>query len=281
MSQKKSDLEHFFPAWSWLKNYRQDTFQSDLLSSLIVIAMLVPQGMAYAMLAGLPPVTGLYASVIPMIVYAMIGSSPTLSIGPVAIISMMTFATLNSFFAAGSEAYIQAACLLALMVGIISLILGILRFGFLIQLISHPVIKSFIIASALLIALGQLKFILNIPLSANNVLEFFQSFIQSINDIHLASVCFGLSAILFLIYIPQIIASQKFKQIIKKTEFLSRTVPLILVLFSIGIVVVFNLQHIGIKTVGEVPLGFPPLNMPLWDMNLVFKLLWCNHDRHD
>ena len=175
MSDFNSRLARILPAWQWLHKYDAHTLKSDLLSAFIVIAMLVPQGMAYAMLAGLPPVMGLYASVIPMFMYALVGGSPTLSIGPVAIISMMTFATLNPLFEVGSDAYIQAACLLAVMVGLISLLLGILRFGFLIQLISHPVIKSFIIASALMIALGQLKFIFNIPLQASNVPEFLGS----------------------------------------------------------------------------------------------------------
>ncbi len=137
--------------------YNAETLKSDLLSAFIVIAMLVPQGMAYAMLAGLPSCHGFICQRDPMIMYALVGGSPTLSIGPVAIISMMTFATLNPLFEVGSAAYIQAACLLAVMVGIISLLLGIFRFGFLIQLISHPVIKSFIIASALMIAIGQLN----------------------------------------------------------------------------------------------------------------------------
>ena len=121
MSERLSRAEQVFPALIWLKNYNQHIFKADLLSSLIVIAMLVPQAMAYAMLAGLPPVMGLYASVIPMILYAIFGGSPTLSIGPVAIISMMTFATLSPLFELGSPVYIQAACLLALMVGISSL----------------------------------------------------------------------------------------------------------------------------------------------------------------
>ena len=95
MSDWNRRLSYYLPAWQWLKHYDTPTFKSDLLASFIVIAMLVPQGMAYAMLAGLPPITGLYASIIPMIIYAIVGGSPTLSIGPVAIISMMTFATLN------------------------------------------------------------------------------------------------------------------------------------------------------------------------------------------
>ncbi|MGE8539098.1 MAG: SulP family inorganic anion transporter, partial [Acinetobacter sp.] len=169
MPNSKSKLLHRLPAWAWLSQYTPVKFKSDVLAALIVVAMLVPQGMAYAMLAGLPPMMGLYASILPMIIYAMLGGSSTLSIGPVAIISMMTFATLNPLFEVGSPVYIEAATLLALMVGIISLLLGLFRFGFLIQLISHPVIQSFIIASALLIAFGQLKFLVDLPLKANNI----------------------------------------------------------------------------------------------------------------
>jgi sulfate permease, SulP family len=273
MSNNQSRLIRFFPALIWLKQYNQNTFKSDLLSSFIVIAMLVPQAMAYAMLAGLPPVMGLYASVIPMIIYAIFGSSPTLSIGPVAIISMMTFATLSPFFEPGSPVYIQAACLLAFMVGAISLLLGVFRFGFLIQLISHPVIKSFIIASALLIALGQLKFLFNIPLKANNIPEFIQSLYDYFTYIHISSLLFGCLAILFLIYLPKIIQSQRIKQLFNRIQFLSRSVPLILVIISIGIAYLFNLNSIGIQTVGEVPSGFPTLNMPFWNLELILKLL--------
>ncbi|ALH96009.1 SulP family inorganic anion transporter [Acinetobacter equi] len=273
MSERLSRAEQVFPALIWLKNYNQHIFKADLLSSLIVIAMLVPQAMAYAMLAGLPPVMGLYASVIPMILYAIFGGSPTLSIGPVAIISMMTFATLSPLFELGSPVYIQAACLLALMVGIISLLLGLFRFGFLIQLISHPVIKSFIIASALLIALGQLKFIFNIPLQSNNAIEFLESFIQYFSYIHFASLALGLFAILFLIYLPKIMQHPKIKFRFKGHQFISRAVPLILVVLSIITVFYFHLQNIGIKTVGEIPSGFPSLSMPFWNLDLVFKLL--------
>ena len=255
------------PAWQWLKHYQPTEFRADVMAAFIVLAMLVPQGMAYAMLAGLPPMMGLYASIIPMIVYAMIGGSPTLSIGPVAIISMMTFATLNPLFEVGSPVYIEAACLLALMVGVISLILGLLRFGFLIQLISHPVIKSFIIASALLIALGQIKFLLDVPLRANNIPEFLTSLWQYLPYIHGLSLGFGVIAILFLIYVPQL-----FKHF-ALNPFWVRAIPLFLVLISIGCVFSFNLNDFGIKTVGEIPSGFPPLQFPHWNLDLVLTLL--------
>lgn len=273
MSDFNSRLARVLPAWQWLRKYNAETLKSDLLSAFIVIAMLVPQGMAYAMLAGLPPVMGLYASVIPMIMYALVGGSPTLSIGPVAIISMMTFATLNPLFEVGSAAYIQAACLLAVMVGIISLLLGIFRFGFLIQLISHPVIKSFIIASALMIAIGQLKFVLDIPLKANNLPEFLYSFWKYMGQTHFYSVLLGVAAILFLIYAPKIINSNAIRERVRGSGFILKALPLVLVIVSIALVYSLHLQQIGIKTVGEIPSGFPPIQFPEWNAQLVLQLL--------
>lgn len=273
MSDFKSRLLDRLPAWQWLKHYNTVTLKSDLLASLIVIAMLVPQGMAYAMLAGLPPVMGLYASVLPMIIYAFFGSSPTLSIGPVAIISMMTFATLNPLFEVGSPVYIQAACLLALMVGVISLLLGMLRFGFLIQLISHPVIKSFIVASALLIALGQLKFLFNVPLQANNIPEFVLSVFEYIGLMHWESLIFGIASILFLVFMPKFFNLEAVKQRLGASGFIIKSLPLVLVVVSIALVYFFNLQQVGIKTVSEIPSGFPALSMPFWNLELVLQLL--------
>lgn len=273
MSNSKKSYLKYFPASTWLADYNFSNFKSDLLSSVIVIAMLVPQGMAYAMLAGLPPITGLYASMLPMIVYACFGSSPTLSIGPVAIISMMTFATLTPFFEVGSEAYIQAACLLAMMVGIISFLLGIFKFGFLIQLISHPVIHSFIIASALLIALGQIKFLLDIPLQSNNIPELIFSFYHHANQTHWGTLLFGTAAMLFLIYIPKLLNLGHIQQRFKFSSFLIKTIPLLLVVFSIALVSVLQLEKVGIKTVGEIPSGFPPLKVPNWNWDLVLQLL--------
>ncbi|ENX43371.1 SulP family inorganic anion transporter [Acinetobacter sp. NIPH 2100] len=257
------NLAKLFPARKWLSHYQLSSFKSDLIAACIVLAMLVPQGMAYAMLAGLPPIMGIYASILPMIIYAFTGSSTTLSIGPVAIISMMVFAALNPLFAVGSTAYIEAACLLALLVGIISLLLGLFRFGFLIQLISHPVIQSFIIASALLIALGQLKFLLDIPLQASNIPEFIISFSQNFDVISLTGISFGLISVLILFVLPKLIRS----------EFLNKTLPLLLVLFSIAVISFLGNDYNAIKTVGIIPTGLPSLNFPTWNLELVQQLL--------
>ena len=252
-----------FPALKWLKTYHPTHFKADVVAALIVLAMLVPQGMAYAMLAGLPPVMGIYASILPMIIYAFTGSSTTLSIGPVAIISMMVFSALQPLFAVGSTAYIEAACLLAIMVGIISLILGLFRFGFLIQLISHPVIKSFIIASALLIALGQFKFLLDIPLQTNNIPEFIGSLVNNFHRISFLSVGVSLAAISILVFLPKWVRS----------DFLNKTIPLLLVLSSIIVVYAFSLDQHGLKTVGIIPTGLPSFHFPTWNFDLVQELL--------
>jgi len=273
MPNSKSKLLHKLPAWAWLSHYTPVKFKSDVLAALIVVAMLVPQGMAYAMLAGLPPIMGLYASILPMIIYALLGGSSTLSIGPVAIISMMTFATLNPLFEVGSPVYIEAATLLALMVGIISLLLGLFRFGFMIQLISHPVIQSFIIASALLIAFGQLKFLVDLPLKANNIPEFASSLLQYFPLLHVPSLIFGLLSIGLLIYLPKLLKSQAVQSRIGSTDFLVRTVPLILVCLGIAAIVFLDLKLQGIKTVGAIPSGFPPLSFPHWNWELVMTLL--------
>jgi len=273
MPNSKSKLLHKLPAWAWLSHYTPVKFKSDVLAALIVVAMLVPQGMAYAMLAGLPPIMGLYASILPMIIYALLGGSSTLSIGPVAIISMMTFATLNPLFEVGSPVYIEAATLLALMVGIISLLLGLFRFGFLIQLISHPVIQSFIIASALLIAFGQLKFLVDLPLKANNLPEFVSSLLQYFPLLHVPSLIFGLFSIGLLIYLPKLLKSQAVQSRIGSTDFLVRAVPLILVCLGIAAIVFLDLKLQGIKTVGTIPSGFPPLSFPHWNWELVMTLL--------
>ncbi|UUM26379.1 sulfate permease [Acinetobacter colistiniresistens] len=256
-------LSKLFPARKWLSSYRFSSFKSDLIAAAIVLAMLVPQGMAYAMLAGLPPAMGIYASILPMIVYAFTGSSTTLSIGPVAIISMMVFAALDPLFSAGSTAYIEAAYLLALLIGVISLVLGLLRFGFLIQLISHPVIQSFIIASALLIALGQLKFLLNIPLQAGNIPEFIVSLSQNIDQITLMGVSFGLLSVLLLFILPKLIAS----------DFLNKILPLVIVLVSIAVITFMGNAQYNIQTVGLIPAGLPNFHFPTWNTQLVLQLL--------
>lgn len=258
-------LLRVLPCITWLKHYRLDYAKADLLSACIVVALLLPQSMAYALIAGLPPIMGLYASILPLMLYAFFGSSSTLSLGPVAILAMMTFAFLHPIFPVGSAEYLNASCLLAILTGIISFLLGIFRFGFLIQLISHPVIKSFIIASALLIALGQFRFLLDIPLRSDNFINFSSSFIQYFKNIDITTSIIGLISVLFLVFFPKLIQQffPNFKSSIK-------LLPLILIFLSIALLSFLNLP---IKTVGHIPSGLPNLSLPTWSWDLIIKLL--------
>ncbi|MCB0681636.1 MAG: sodium-independent anion transporter, partial [Saprospiraceae bacterium] len=137
------NLKSYFPAFDWITNYRRDDLKGDLSAGLTVGVMLIPQGMAYAMIAGLPPIYGLYASTIPLLIYALLGTSRQLAVGPVAMVSLLTAAGVGALAEGGTEAYLQMAILLALLVGGIQFLLGVFRLGFLVNFLSHPVISGF------------------------------------------------------------------------------------------------------------------------------------------
>ena len=157
-----------WPFLAWGRHYTRATLSADLLAAVIVTIMLIPQSLAYAMLAGLPPEAGLYASIAPLLVYGVLGSSRVLAVGPVAVVSLMTATAIGDLAAIGSAAYWSAATTLALLSGLVLLLMGVLRLGFLANFLSHPVISGFISASALLIAAGQLKTILGIGGNAHS-----------------------------------------------------------------------------------------------------------------
>jgi len=160
-------LARHLPCLEWGKQYNKAAAAKDSLAAVIVTLMLIPQSLAYAMLAGLPPVAGLYASILPLLAYTLFGTSRTLAVGPVAVVSLMTAAALGPLFASGSAAYAGAALLLAMMSGAILLAMAVLRLGFLANFLSHPVISGFISASGILIAIGQLKHILGISVTGD------------------------------------------------------------------------------------------------------------------
>src|SRR6056297_1491276 len=164
-------IARYFPILDWAPRYRGETLVSDLVAAVIVTIMLIPQSLAYAMLAGLPPEVGLYASILPLIVYAIFGSSRQLAVGPVAILSLMTAAAAGKIAAQGSAEYIQAAVILALLSGIILLVMGLFRMGFLANFLSHPVVSAFITASGIIIAASQMKHILGIDAGGHNLFE--------------------------------------------------------------------------------------------------------------
>ena len=168
------------PCLLWIRRYNGETLAADSIAAIIVSIMLIPQSLAYALIAGLPPEMGLYACIFPLTAYAIFGSSRSLAVGPVAVVSLMTAAALAKVGEPGSDVYLAAAVILASMVGLLLLIAGLLRFGFLANLLSQPVVAGFISASAIVIALGQVQHIVGIPVSGQNLLALFISLQESI-----------------------------------------------------------------------------------------------------
>ena len=155
-------LVRVLPALEWARGYQSQLLASDMLAALIVTIMLIPQSLAYALLAGLPAEMGLYASILPLIAYALFGSSRTLSVGPVAVASLMTATAVGQVAGMGTAAYATAAIAMAMISGLMLLLMGFFRFGFLANFLSHPVVSGFITASGIIIGLSQLRHILGI-----------------------------------------------------------------------------------------------------------------------
>ena len=155
-------LKSYFPIVQWASTYQRAQFSSDATAALIVTIMLIPQSMAYALLAGLPPHIGLYASILPLIGYMIFGTSNALAVGPVAVVSLMTAASVGTIAETGTAGYLAAAIMLALLSGGILLVMGLLRLGFLSDFLSHPVVSGFITASGILIAFSQMRHILGV-----------------------------------------------------------------------------------------------------------------------
>jgi SulP family sulfate permease len=214
--------------------------------------MLIPQGMAYSMLAGLPPIYGLYASTIPLIIYAIFGTSRQLAVGPVAMVALLIATGVGHITEPGTEEFIALAILLALMVGLIQLLLGVFRLGFMVNFLSHPVISGFTSAAALIIGFSQLKHLLGIDLPRSSyVHEIIYQAAINIGQVNLATLLIGLAGI----------------AIILVTKKLNKSIPGPLLAVVLGILVVYwiQLDQVGVRIVGEVPEGLPEFTMPYWD----------------
>jgi sulfate permease, SulP family len=237
----------------------RDTLFADLAAGLTVGAMLVPQGMAYALLAGLPPEVGLYASTIPLVLYALFGTSRQLAVGPVAIVSLLSATTLASVADEGSGGYVAAAAMLALLVGLVHIVLGVARLGFLTRLLSHPVLVGFTSAAALIIGASQVKHILGVSLErGEHFHDTVWGLLQKVDEAHGLTVVTGLAAIALMVG-------------------LKRWLPLVpgaLAAVAVTTVasVVWDLESRGVKVVGEIPQGLPPLTVPD-DFGIVGTLL--------
>ena len=255
------NLRSFFPITEALPTYNKSLFRSDLIAGLTVGVMLVPQGMAYAMLAGMPPIYGLYASILPLIVYAFLGTSRQLAVGPVAMISLLVAAGVGELVdVPGSDQYVSFALLLALMVGVIQLAMGVFRLGFLVNFLSHPVISGFTSAAALIIGFSQLKHLLGISLErSKHIHDIIIQAAERIAETHMATLMIGLGAIILLLAIK-----------IRKWRIPG---PLLVVVLGVGIVYGLGLADTGVKIVGEVPQGLPKLSVPAFEWNAITQLL--------
>jgi SulP family sulfate permease len=246
-----------------------------LVAALIVTIMLIPQSLAYALLAGLPAEVGLYASVAPLFLYAVLGSSRVLAVGPVAVVSLMTAATVAEHAAAGTHAYWQVAITLAFLSGGLLLLMGLLRLGFLANFLSHPVISGFISASGLLIALSQMKTIMGVKAEGHNFIELLNSLIHQSSDVHLLTLLVGAAATVFLFWVrkglkPLLVQAGVS---LKLADMLAKAGPVAAIALTALLAWQLNWQDQGMKLVGTVPQGLPPITTPLWDLNLWQKLL--------
>lgn len=268
-------LARHLPILEWGRTYNGAVFTSDLVAAVIVTIMLIPQSLAYAMLAGLPPQVGLYASIAPLVAYAIFGTSRTLAVGPVAVISLMTAAAAGEVATQGSSEYLAAALALALLSGAILLIMGLLRLGFLANLLSHPVISGFITASGILIALSQLKHILGIRASGETMPEMVRTLAENLAGVKLPTVIIGLSSLLFLFWVRKGLKPLLIRSGLKPrpADLLAKAGPVFAVAIAIFAVVGLQLDRAGVAIVGAIPTGLPPIHAPLLDLGLWRALL--------
>ncbi|MDP3360185.1 MAG: solute carrier family 26 protein [Lutibacter sp.] len=253
------NYKKIFPILDWLPNYKKEFFKNDLGAGLAVGIMLIPQGIAYAMIAGLPPIYGLYTAMIPQMVYAIFGTSRQLSVGPVAMDSLIVASGVATLAEIGTEHFIEFAILLAFMMGVLQVLFGIFKLGFLVNFLSRPVISGFTSAAALIIALSQLKHLMGVDIQRNNKIHgLVLDALEHLKDINLITLAIGIISILILVF---------FKQFSKK-------IPAALVVVVLGIVIVkfFNLDQIGVKIVGDIPSGLPNFIVPSFEKQTLINL---------
>jgi SulP family sulfate permease len=259
----------------WLRHYRRAWLAGDLTAGIIVTVMLIPQSLAYALLAGLPPEMGLYASILPIIAYAVLGSSMTLAVGPVAVASLMTASALQPLAAAGSADYMALAMQLSMLSGVMLLAFGALRLGFLAYFLSHPVISGFITGSAVLIAVGQLKHILGVKVAGSDVLQVLHGLITALPQTQPVTLAIGLASLLFLWAARRYMArALQFIGLGAKTaDLLAKLAPMVAVIASTAAVGLLRLdQSAGVSVVGAVPQGLPHLSLPIPSMGTLGQL---------
>lgn len=265
-----SSLSSWLPILDWGRRYNRDTFVGDGVAALIVTVMLIPQSLAYALLAGLPPEVGLYASVAPLLLYAVFGTSRVLAVGPVAVVSLMTAAAIGEHAVAGTPEYWTIAITLAFLSGAMLTLMGVLRLGFLANFLSHPVISGFISASGLLIAASQLKTLMGVTAEGENFFALVYSLFLHAADTHLLTLTMGVLTTAFLFWARKGLKPLLLKWGIKArlADILTKTGPVLAIAVTTLLTWGLDWQGQGVRIVGTVPQGLPPLTMPVWDLAL-------------
>ncbi len=263
------------PCTRWLATYDRDRFQSDFLAAVIVTIMLIPQSLAYALLAGLPAEVGLYASMLPLVVYALFGSSSALAVGPVAVVSLMTATAVGDIAAVGTPEYRGAALALAGLSGLFLVALGLLRLGFLASLLSHPVISGFITASGVLIAASQLKHILGIDAGGHTLYELARSIGGALDATNGPTLAVGAAAVAFLFWVRSHLKPllRRLGLPARAADMAAKAGPVVAVAATILVVEGLGLDRQGVATVGDIPQGLPPVSLPPVDPALWAELL--------
>ena len=268
-------MKQYLPILDWGSRYSKDEFANDFTSSLVITSMLVPQSLAYALLAGLPAEAGIYASIVPIILYSIFGSSKVLAVGPVAVVSLLTASTIGQVAEQGTAGYAVAALTLALLSGGFLILLGVLRLGILANFLSHPVISGFITASGILIATSQLKHIFGIDAHGHTLPDMVAALLSDVSHTNWITVLLGVSAIAFLFWVRR-----HFKPLLlgaglnsKVADIIARAGPVFAIVATTVAVWGFDLEDRGVKIVGDVPQGLPPFTMPDLSMDLINSLI--------
>ena len=245
------------PVTQWGRAYNREALVSDGVAALIVTIMLIPQSLAYAMLAGLPPEVGLYASVAPLLLYAVFGTSRVLAVGPVAVVSLMTAAAIGQHAHAVTPEYWAVAITLAFLSGLLLLSMGLLRLGFLANFLSHPVISGFISASGILIAASQLKTLMGVSAEGHNFLDLSLSLMSQLGQVHVLTLAIGAATVAFLFWVRSGLKPllQRLGMKPRAADVAAKTGPVAAIAVTTLLTWALDWQVQGVKIVGAVPQG--------------------------
>jgi len=252
-------LYKLLPGLLWLQGYRRDMLKSDIFAGITVAFMLIPQGMAYAVVAGLPPEYGLYACIVPPIIYSLLGTSNKISMGPVALDSILILTGLSVLAEPGSEHYLELAIALTFLVGVIQGCLGLLRFGFIANFLSHPVIVGYTSAAALIIMGSQLESLLGVQVQGGNIFQLVYQLLQQFTHWNWATVGIGVAGLLFMLLPKQIFPA----------------LPAALLLMMLGMLAsgLGDARSFGVDVIDYVPQGMPSLDIPTLSVSEYSRLL--------